>query len=275
MASDKDKNEEVDLETEGATAMPTKDDEETISLKNTCTYFMEFLKKLNERGRIGLTTESKDVINEMKTNMSVFLSEDKKKEEMAAYKSKGAIPKIRNKKDKVVIKPEESSSESNSSMSSTSEFDATNQSDLTDSSVSSEDHKIKRKVKRKRNNKKLQKQFCQSDEEEAGIDSRKKKGKNKAETDWSGFLKKLDTRQIPRLEPFSEETGQDLEKYLSRFENYCKENFRGQNYLWLGELERNLKGKTLEGFKLSRNYDDTYKEAKAKLLAWYRDNTRN
>ena len=37
----------------------------------------------------------------------------------------------------------------------------------------------------------------------------------------------LDFRESPKLEGFREETGQDLMRYLRKFEDYCHQNFRG------------------------------------------------
>ena len=58
-----------------------------------------------------------------------------------------------------------------------------------------------------------------------GIDSELKK-----------LIDKLDNMITPKQEPFKEETGQDLKKYVERFEEYCKDNFKGKNYLCIGEL---------------------------------------
>ena len=72
-----------------------------------------------------------------------------------------------------------------------------------------------------------------------------------------------------KKELFSEDSGQDLVKYLERFEEYCSDSFKGRKYLWIGELERQLKGKTLHGFKAIRDFDDSYEEMKAKFMKWY------
>ena len=83
------------------------------------------------------------------------------------------------------------------------------------------------------------------------------------------LLQRLDNRSIPRPEPFKEETGQDFQQYLERFEDYCRDNFTGKKYLWILELERHLIGRILEGFQSLRDYDDNYDEMKSKLINWY------
>jgi hypothetical protein len=76
---------------------------------------------------------------------------------------------------------------------------------------------------------------------------------------------------VPLLENYCDQSGEDLNKYLEKFEDYCGQNFRGRKHFWIGELERHLTGKTLEGFKILRQFNDNYCEVKDKLLSWYKD----
>ena len=46
---------------------------------------------------------------------------------------------------------------------------------------------------------------------------------------------------------------------------------KGDSDYWLGELEQNLSGKSLQSFQSLRDFDDTYEDVKDKLIAWYRD----
>jgi len=78
-------------------------------------------------------------------------------------------------------------------------------------------------------------------------------------------------RKIPEMEKFDENSGQELKKYLSEFENYCKENLNGGKLGWLAELKKNLDGKTLEAFNMLRTGDDSYSVVKVKLLEWFED----
>lgn len=85
------------------------------------------------------------------------------------------------------------------------------------------------------------------------------------------LFSKLDNRKVPELEAYIEDNGLDLEEYLERFEDYFKENYKGSSYLWLGELEGKLKGRTLEGYKSVKLSDDSFPAVKKKLIKWYRD----
>ena len=80
---------------------------------------------------------------------------------------------------------------------------------------------------------------------------------------------RLDTRKVPPQEKFDDEGGQDLNKYLVKFEKYCSSNYKGDKSLWIGELERHLTGRVLQAYKAVKDIDDTYEIAKKKLLQWY------
>ena len=82
-------------------------------------------------------------------------------------------------------------------------------------------------------------------------------------------LSRVDSRKVPSQEKYNEESGQSLTKYLERFEEYCKCNFKGDRSMWIGELERHLSGKSYEAFMVLREADDSYKLIKKKLLKWY------
>ena len=87
-------------------------------------------------------------------------------------------------------------------------------------------------------------------------------------------MRKLDARRCPPLEVFDDKQGQDLRKYLERFEAYCKSNFRGHRDLWTGELEKLMTGRPLEAIKAIKGDDVPYKLMRRKLLDWY-DNYRD
>ena len=79
----------------------------------------------------------------------------------------------------------------------------------------------------------------------------------------------VDNRKVPDQAPFDDRTGEDLHRYLEKFEEYCRSMYKGSRDLWIGELERHLTGRTLEGFKVTRDVRDTYGRAKKKLLEWH------
>ena len=82
----------------------------------------------------------------------------------------------------------------------------------------------------------------------------------------------IDYRQAPKLEKFTEESGQDLEKFIRRFERYCKHNVRGGREFWLSVLEEHLEGRILQSFKMLCDHYDDYYDARDKLLRWHQDN---
>ena len=94
----------------------------------------------------------------------------------------------------------------------------------------------------------------------------------KRSTGITRLLEKIDSRQLPKLEKFSEESGQSLSAYLVKFENYCKESFRGPKDLWINELENHLKGGILDTFSSIRDFNDSYEDLKNKLLKSFNDN---
>ena len=85
------------------------------------------------------------------------------------------------------------------------------------------------------------------------------------------LIEKMDTRKVPKPEPYNEEKDRDLKKYIERFEMYCEMSFKGDSTTWMDELERNLTGKMLEGVRSLRRPNDNYEELKKKLLDWYKD----
>ena len=85
------------------------------------------------------------------------------------------------------------------------------------------------------------------------------------------LVKKIDNRTVPDLDKYDEHSGLSLEEYMSRFEEFCGEKFRGKTYLWLNELERHLEERILEGYKSVKQSDDSYESLKAKLLKWYEE----
>ena len=98
---------------------------------------------------------------------------------------------------------------------------------------------------------------------------RMKKSKKDEFTLMLEAMSKLDMRQIPKFEAFDEESGVNLKYYLDSFEVYCKQNFKGANRFWIGELEALLSGSTLRAFRSVRSVDDSWASLKKKLIKWY------
>ena len=226
-------------------------DEEDATLKTNCDHFRGFLKLLAERGNEDLSSESQMVVEEIEREMAAYL-EKKIKKSAEKEMNKNLERKVHNDGDKPVIKKEvrkmesasneESEPQSDSSDSVLSTFKSTG-----NTSEEEKPQKVKRKKQKPTVDAKTESQLLAT------------------------LLQRLDNRSIPKQEPFKEETGQDFQQYLERFEDYCRDNFRGKKYLWIPELERHLTGRILEGFQSLRDYDDNYDEMKSKLVNWYKD----
>ena len=81
----------------------------------------------------------------------------------------------------------------------------------------------------------------------------------------------VDHRQPPKLEKFSEDSGQSFVKFLDKFERYCEQNIRGGDEFWLGVLEEHLEGKMLKNFRIIRKQYDEYGAVVEQLLGWYKE----
>ena len=83
------------------------------------------------------------------------------------------------------------------------------------------------------------------------------------------MAERMDTRKVPKLEAFDEESGMSLRDYLEEFEEYCMDNIKGDSRYWIRELEGQLSGELLEAFKHFRQCKDTYHKLKRKILEWH------
>ena len=84
-------------------------------------------------------------------------------------------------------------------------------------------------------------------------------------------LERLDVRVSPEMEPYDKNSGQSLTDYLNDFEEYCANRFKGRDSAWIGELGRHLKGEIHQAFLAHRAYGDSYGDLKKKLLKWHRE----
>jgi len=97
-------------------------------------------------------------------------------------------------------------------------------------------------------------------------------GKSKEEVKIGRKTRKDDYwKTLPPMECYDEMSGQGLEEYLVRFEEYCRESYRGGSFLWIAELEKMLSGRILEGMRSLRQPNEGYYDIKRKLLSWYSD----
>ena len=108
----------------------------------------------------------------------------------------------------------------------------------------------------------------QTSEDSTGIDSSDDTDEDKT---IRKLVKRLDNRNLPKLGNYDENSGLHLEDYLKRFENYCREMYRGSSDLWIGELEDRLTGRALEGLLTVKQDDEGYKRTKERLLKWYEE----
>ena len=218
-------------------------DRESETLKRNCDFVKTFINEMKTRGNLGLSGESKEIICEFNKVITDYAENVDKSN--SKYIFSGAKPKIV-KKPKTIAEKSETESDSSEACDSK-RYNLT--SDSSEDEISEVDRRKSRKVLPKKKTERS------DSDENTGI---------------LRLLKKLDSRKVPELDKYNESTGQDLVKYLHRFEDYCQETYRGKPYLWVTELERHLSGKTLETFTCLRSFDDDYHDIKKKLISWYR-----
>ena len=85
------------------------------------------------------------------------------------------------------------------------------------------------------------------------------------------LVRKLDNRNSPQMEPFSQDSELSLRDFLDQFEKYYKKNHKRGTFVWIRELEKKLTGQALEGLRAVRQSDESYSTTKAKLIDWYNE----
>lgn len=205
--------------------------EEAIIVE-TCNGFVEFVSKLKKKGINNLKKPTLEKLIEMKSAVNEIKISNADVEASTGARSK------------------HTKRESSSDISS----DQTDSSDV-DTSLK-EDTEEENKSKHNSNN-----------NSETRKKKKTKKGKRVSITK---LMKSFDNRQMPKFPAFNEESGQDLDQYLKKFEAYCTDNLRGNTSYWIGELETYLPGETLKTFETLRNFDDDYDTVKEKLLSWFK-----
>ena len=85
-------------------------------------------------------------------------------------------------------------------------------------------------------------------------------------------ITKLDSRKVPALKKFNDsDGGQDFNRYLIKFEQYCRENLKPNRRFWVQELEDHLEGDILIAYQTLVDEDDSYDEVRKKLKRWNKD----
>jgi len=219
----------------------SEEEEETISCN--IDHLTQFLSELNDRKLCDLSQDTRNKIVDMKHQMNRWLGMQRSEPDERS----GAIPKTRLNFPKVESKLKgvaDSCSEreiKRSLHSDTSDELPTEREENDDSASSSSRH-----FRRSRNMVRL-----------------------------ADVMGSLNRGRIPDCEKFDENSGQDLKKYLSNFEKYCRDNVNGGKSGWLSELRKNLSGRTLEAFKIIRGLEDNYEDVKKGLLEWYKESKDN
>ena len=210
------------------------EDGEALLLEHNWKFVKQFLEQVRNRGEEDLSDKCKDIMTGVGEELAEFVTA------MKGKKPKGK----ENVKKEVIIKKRRDSSSERSSDYNTPEVNTSTSSNEESSDETSSDNAKDRDRSSRIKVKKL---------------TVKK------------ILRNLDSRSVPRLEQFDEESGQDLKKYLRRFEHYCSNTFRGDKSLWIGELGNHLTGRALDCFKSVRQFEDDYKDVKEKMIHWFND----
>lgn len=87
----------------------------------------------------------------------------------------------------------------------------------------------------------------------------------------ASVLSRLDNRSVIKPEKYDLTSGQLLGDFLSVFEEYCINNFKGSKTLWIAELGRFLTGTIYDAYLVLKTPGDSYSALKKKLLKWCRD----
>lgn len=206
---------------------------EEVLIKENLDHLEDFVDKISKRGSADLSFEVRDRIGKFKDKLGTMFS-DFPCSSQGKPKVNGAIPKVKTKY-RPKLNKEDTTSGSSSKLSS-------------------------------------------ADESSASVDERERKPLVKSQSHQAGdkpyeelllAIQKLDSRGVPRIKQYEENTGDNLLDFLKRFEHYCENNFRCDKDLWLGELERHLTGKTLQVFQAVRGDRDSYDEAVIKFKEYY------
>ena len=255
--------------------MMDKVDTETEAIAANWQFVKVFLNNLKERGGKDLLAQSREIMTNVQRELHNFSLFDEDKEVVdKEILSTGARPKVKSvvrvAEDKERLTKKKLVSRISNSESST---------DDSENMLKNKDKNLKKKTTN-RNSVSESSDSLPYDDSSSDLSAncktrnseRKGRFKRRSGKDYSNTDYKLvQMKTMPEFEKFREEEGHDLIKYLDRFEDFCRQSYRGSKYLWIAELEKYLTGRTLEGFKAMRRFDDEYFEIKDRLIRWYND----
>ena len=253
--------------------------EEDSAIADNLAHIDKFLDTLEGRGTDGLSQDQINRIDQLKSKFVKVvtpLSPKKSTKKLFKPNSDSDIkPKGNKKSDRAAAN--ELMSLSDDSSDSTADGHSTSYStaNTTNEGSSSDQSKRQSKTKSKKNVKKIKTKKVKKEKkhsEESEETEEEEQLRNRKESDIQLLVRafsRLDGRKVPAQEKFDEKSGQDLKRYLKKFESYCESNYKGDRSLWIGELERHLSGKVLEALRAVRDVDDSYERVKDKLLEWY------
>ena len=239
-------------------------DAETDDFSEACEYFEKFLLHIKAKQVAGLQPETTERLEQLKFKMKTFIDEQEKgcisKASKGEYSPSRNPSKVKSNSidwsndlkigDRVFVKSKHNHEQ------------ATDSDGKSDAVSGASSRKSRCSTRHRSTRSKSHRNSRRSSSSESEYTNRNREPR-----------RLLDLRQVPKLECFNEDSGQDLDKYLDRFETYCRNNYRGGNEFWLGLLEDHLNGKILKTFKLWQNNGMNYYEMKDKLLKWYKDNS--
>ena len=277
-----------------------KDEKEAEGFRQNCEYVRNFLKNIKTRQSVGMSEDMLQDLNEIKGDLREFVQEH----------HEGCKPKTKSaesgdlKNSRVVEKhnrhgkfsdiyddlsderSDQVSSDSGSSSSEAGEYPnkgkyKVKSSERKNGKVSQMRFKSRAAEKGKeeslqRDTKRRSLSGSQtSNESQVSMNGREENQAPPNNKDAQVKSSYIDYREAPRLEKFREESGQNLRRYLMKFEEYCRLNFRGSKEFWLNVLEDKLEGRIQESFKILRDPNDDYHETIEVFLDWYKDSADN
>jgi len=247
-------------------------DEEGKALESNFSHILGFLHQIETRYDNGMSEKNMGMLNKFNQDLNCWLQKNENKGAATVNAASGAKKKVRvqlgmdhtqkktdRTKNKCTVDFKNNIKRTKKKQRKLSESSSNDEQDETDGYSGSDDGYDNSE------------QSESSDENAAGGIARKHATNVDELTDLMKVMVKLDNRKLSTFENYDEESGYSFEKYLKRFEEYCFDNVRGKQYMWIAELERHLKGRILEAFHVLKDEDDKYKDLKRKLLNWYRD----
>jgi len=238
-------------------------DEKEVIERNV-DHILGFLEQLKDREKSGLAVECKEKCQKLKDGMRRWMQEFDRTKEMPGNRVKKCDGKIYNGRGTVT--QNSGSAKVKRSKSVSPQIKSRRISDTSDTETENSEVSY--------GDEDSSSESCKESASDESIEGRGKRNGNKGGvvlTELMKVMSTLDGRRSSNFEKFDEESGYDFEKYLRKFEAYCRDNIRGNKYVWITELEKQLQGRMLQAFEVLRDEDDDYRDIKKKLLRWYKD----